>query len=382
METQTLIILITIVVLVGAGIGITVFVLNRKLAELKKPQDSESQKMLLEIMENLRRDVQDGHLKNRQEIQARLDKIHDQVSQGMADSSKTLQRQFAQSAQIIKEVTSRLTQLDETNKQVLDFSKQLQSLESILKNPKQRGILGEYFLETLLSQVLQPNQYKMQYGLGKDENTGKALIVDAAIFLDKQIIPVDAKFSLEKYNQIMECKNKEARERLEKSFKLDIKNRIDETAKYVRPEEGTTDFAIMFIPAEGIFYNLLIYKVGTVDLNTKDLVEYAFGKRVMITSPTSFFAYLQTILQGLKSLKMQESVKEIVIKVGQLGKHLNSYETYLQKLGNNLGTTVSIYNHAYHEFGKIDKDVYKITDGTSGGKSEPKLIDKPSLDEK
>lgn len=367
MDTNFLIIIVVVLTAVGFAVGIIL----KKLEKLQKPQDSESQKLMLDIVENLRRDVQDGNLKNRQEMQTRLDKINEQLSKGLTESSKTLQQQFAQSAQIIKDVTSRLTQLDETNKQVLDFSKQLQSLENILKNPKQRGILGEYFLETLLSQILQPNQYKMQYTFSNGD------IVDAVIFVDKQIIPIDAKFSLEKYNQIMETNDKEKRENLEKSFKADIKNRIDETAKYIKPEEGTIDFAIMFIPAEGIFYNLLVYKSGTIDLNTKDLIEYAFSKRVMITSPTSFFAYLQTILQGLKSLKMEESVKEIIKKIGQLGNHINSYETYMQKLGSNLGTTVNMYNSAYKEFGKIDKDIYKITDGSKGGKADIMLIDKP-----
>ncbi|MCL5795351.1 MAG: DNA recombination protein RmuC [Patescibacteria group bacterium] len=372
MSTQLVTILIIIMVIISFGLGIIFLIISKKIGQLKSPESQDAQKLMLEVMENLRHDIQDGHLKNRQEIQTRLDKINDQLSRGMSDSSKTMQKQFAQSAQIIQEVTSRLTKLDDTNKQVLDFSKQLQSLENILKNPKQRGILGEYYLEALLSQILQPGQYKLQYKFANGE------IVDAAVFIDKQIVPIDAKFSLEKYNQITETHDKEKRERLEKSFKADLKERIDETAKYIRPEENTTDFAIMFIPAEGIFYNLLIYKVGTVNLNTEDLIKYAFSKRVMITSPTSFFAYLQTILQGLKSLKMEQSVREIVKKIGQLGKHLNSYETYLQKLGNNLGTTVNMYNHAYKEFGKIDKDVYKITDGKAGGSTETLAIDKPT----
>src|SRR4030095_8110990 len=113
--------------------------------------------------------------------------------------------------------------------------------------------------------------------------------------------------------------------------------------------------------------NLLIYKRGTVEINTADLIEYAFKKHVIIVSPTSFFAYLETVLQGLKALKMEESVKEIIKKVGELGRHLGSYETYMDKLGSNLGTTVNMYNAAAKEFKKIDKDVYKITDGEQGG---------------
>jgi DNA recombination protein RmuC len=364
MDINTIIILMGLFIAIGIATAII-------LRAQKKPVDNDSQKLMLDVIENLRRDIQDGHVQNRQEIQARLDKMNEQLNLGLSDSSKTLQRQFAQSSQMIREVTSELTTLKETNKQVLGFSEQLQSLENILKNPKQRGILGEYFLETLLSQVLQPNQYKMQYKFPDGE------IVDAAIFLNQQVIPIDAKFSLEKYNKLMEEKNKERRDEIEKSFKMDIKNRIDETAKYIRPQEGTTDFALMFIPAEGIFYNLLIYKVGTAGVNTEDLVEYAFKKRVIITSPTSFFAYLQTILQGLRALKVEQSVKEIVKNIHRLSKHMNAYEENFKKIGHHLGTTVGTYNNAYKEFGKIDKDVYKITNGSEGGNVEIDLIDKP-----
>ena len=144
---------------------------------------------------------------------------------------------------------------------------------------------------------------------------------------------------------------------------MDLKNRIDETAKYIRPIEDTHEFALMFIPAEGIYYNLLVYNVGAVEVNAQDLIEYAFKKHVIIVSPTSFFAYLETVLHGLKALKMEESVRDIVKNVTELSRHLNSYQTYMVKLGNNLGTTVSMYNQASQEFKKIDKDVVKITDG-------------------
>lgn len=366
------IIVIAIVICVGISTGIIVAVLR------KKPEnnvDDNSLKLMLDVITNLKTEVQKGNIQNREEIQSRLDKINDQLVSGISHSSKTMQEQFRQSSDIIKEVTTKLSKLDETNKQILDFSGQLQSLENILKNPKHRGILGEYFLESLLSQILPPSQYKMQYKFRNGD------IVDSVIYINDKVIPIDAKFSLEKYNSLMEEKSKSKREEIEKSFKMDIKNRIDETSKYIRIGEDTTDFAIMFIPAEGIFYNLLIYKTGSVNVNTQDLIEYAFSKRVMITSPTSFFAYLQTILQGLKSLKIEQSVKEIVKNIHKLGKHLNSYESYLEKLGNNLGTTVNMYNSAYREFEKLDKDVYKLTDGNIGGEVDPMLIEKPS-DEK
>ena len=183
-----------------------------------------------------------------------------------------------------------------------------------------------------------------------------------------------SKFSLEKYNKIMVETNEVQRKQLEKEFKQDLKDRIDETSKYIRPSESTTDFAFMFIGAEGVYYNLLVYKVGTIEISAQDLIEYAFKKHVIIVSPTSFFAYLETVLHGLKALQMEENVKEIINKIGELSKHLGAYETFMKKLGNSLDTSVNQYNQAYKEFGKIDKDVYKITDGAAGGEITPGLL--------
>lgn len=358
--------LIVIVLAVGLALG---FFIYKSRTTAKPEQDT---KMFFEYIESLRKEIRESGSQNRKETAERLDKIQDRLARGLEHSSATIQKQFSESSKLISEVTEKLTKLDETNKQVLGFSEQMQSLENILKNPKQRGILGEYFLEALLSQVLQPNQYQMQYKFKNGE------IADAVIFFNKKIIPIDAKFSLEKYNRIMEEKDEKRRAELEKEFKMDIKNRIDETSKYIVTKENTTEFAIMFIPAEGIYYNLLIYKVGTLDVNANDLIEYAFKKGVMIVSPTSFYAYLQTVLQGLKAMQANESIKEIIGRIEDLGRHMSNYEVYLQKMGNSLGTTVNMYNTSYKEFKKIDKDVYKISDGREGGKAEPLLIDKPT----
>lgn len=359
----------TTLLIIGFAILGALALVILKIKDIKK--EPEDQKLLFEYIESLRKELRETSTSNRKEANEQLEKIDERIAKGLRHSSETLQKQFEQSANLIQDVTKRLTKLDETNKQVLGFSEKMQSLENILKNPKQRGILGEYFLESLLGHVLAPNQYQMQYKFKNGE------IVDAVIFFKDKIIPIDAKFSLEKYNKIMEEQEEDKRDKLEKEFKLDIKNRIDETSKYIRANEDTTDFAFMFIPAEGIYYNLLIYKTGAIDINANDLIEYAFKKHVIIVSPTSFFAYLETVLQGLKALKMEESVKEIIKKVGDLGRHLNSYESYMQKVGSNLGTTVNMYNSAYKEFKKVDKDVYKITDGDSGGDVEAILVDKP-----
>jgi len=310
--------------------------------------------------------------KNLEDLKTELKDIREKMGSSLQNNLEFIQKQAGESNRIIQDVASRLTQLDATNKQVVGFATQLQSLENILKNPKQRGILGEYFLDTLLGNVLPPASYKMQYAF-KDGD-----IVDAAIFVKDKIIPVDAKFSLEKYNQIMETNDASRRDELEKDFKRDIKMRIDETAKYIRPMEGTTDFAFMFIPAEGIFYNLLIYKVGNTNVSSQDLIQYAFGKKVVIVSPTSFFAYLQTVIQALKALKIEESVKDILKRVDELGKHVLNYEQYMKRLGNNLDTTVNAYNLAYKELGKIDKDVAKLSGGEKS--IDPLQIDKPNTD--
>ncbi len=285
------------------------------------------------------------------------------VDTKLGESSKHLQDTFLSqsnnSVRIIQDITEKLTRLDETNKQVVGFADQLQSLQDILKNPKQRGILGEYYLETLLKNVLPPGSYEMQHAFIDGS------IVDAIVWVKDKIIPIDSKFSLENHNRLAEAKEPSEKERLEKLFRADLKNRIDETSKYVKPEEGTMDFAFMFIPHEAIYYDLLVSQVGAIKINTRDLVEYAFkDKRVIIVSPTSFLAYLQTVLQGLKALKIEESAKEIRKNVEDLQRHLKSYQEYHGKIGISLGTVVNQFNLSSKEFKKIDKDVMKITDTT------------------
>ena len=310
-------------------------------------------------------------------LQQQLQELSRTLDARVADSAKEMQEsarhQLSESTRIVRDVTERLAKLDETNKQVVSFANQLQSLQDILKNPKQRGILGEYYLETVLQNVLPPGSYQMQYPF-KD---GK--IVDAAVFVKDRIIPIDSKFSLENYNRAVEAREAEMRAEYERAFKTDLKKRIDETAEYVRPEESTMEFAFMFIPSEGIYYDLLINQVGAMKTATRDLIEYAFQKKVIIVSPTSFLAYLQTVLQGLKALQIEEQAEEIKKRVGELGKHLVAYETYHDKLGTALGVAVSHYNASGKEIKKIDKDVYRIG-GTKLG-LEPPVLEKPFIEE-
>lgn len=331
---------------------------------------------IVQLLSDLRRDLDEVSSKGRNELQSRLDRMDDRLGRSLNDSMQMIQKHSAHTSGIVRDVTEKLTKLDETNKQVLDFSKQLQSLENILKNPKQRGILGEYWLETLLGQVLQPTQYKMQYDLGAEEDTGAKLIPDAVIFVKEMLIPIDAKFSLENYNKISLEIDIARREALEKEFKGDVKKRIDETSKYIRPDRGTTNFAFMFVPAEGVYHNLITSNVGAVNVNTRNLIEYAFEKGVMIVSPTSFYAYLQTVLLGLRALQIEDSVKEIQLQAGHLMRHLKAYEDYHNKVGKHLETTVRAYSESSNELKKIDKDIYKITEGKVERALLPAEIDK------
>ncbi|NVP17160.1 DNA recombination protein RmuC [Candidatus Gracilibacteria bacterium] len=261
-----------------------------------------------------------------------------------------------EASQKIEEITKKLSSLEETNKQIKDIGSQLEGLESILKNPKQRGILGEYFLENVLKNILPPDNFELQYSFTNGE------IVDGVIFVKDKIIPIDSKFSLENYNKILGEDNLVQKEIYIKDFKSDLKKRIDETSKYIRPSEGTMDFAFMFIPSEGIYYDLLVNKIGTLKSNTIDLIEYAFKeKKVIIVSPTSFYAYLQTVMQGLRALQIEEKAQDIKRHVEKLSRHLDAYEEYLEKLGNSLSTSVNHYNNAYKKFNLIEKDVVKIT---------------------
>jgi len=306
-----------------------------------------------------------------------MNELQKTVDQKLGESHKqvneSLKFHSSESNKIIRDVTEKLTRLDETNKQVISFADQLQNLQDILKNPKQRGILGEYYLETVLKNVLPVGSYQMQYAF-PDGN-----IVDAVVFVKDKIIPIDSKFSLENYNKMIEERNPAEKKKLETIFVNDLKNRITETSKYIQPSQGTTDFAFMFIPHEAIYYDLLTNKVGAGEEN-ENLIQRAAGKyKVIITSPTSFLAYLQTVLQGLKAMQIEESAKEIIKKVEDLGKHLKSYDEYHTKLGNALGTVINHYNTSNKELKKIDKDVLRIA-GSSPELSNLEL-EKPRLND-
>lgn len=302
-------------------------------------------------------------------IQNQINDIIKTLDKKLGESAQIIYDRMSESSkitkEIIKEVTQELTKLNEGQKQVNNLADQLKTLQDILKNPKQRGLLGEYLLENTLKNILPPTSYQIQYPFSD------GLTVDAVIFYGDKIIPIDSKFSLENYNRLIEAKNNDEIKKFEDALKNDLKNRIDETSKYIKPEEGTLDFALMYIPSEALYYDLLVNKVGS--LSGKNLIEYAYEKKVNIVSPTSFQAYLNTILLGLHKIQFNKSAEKIIKNINQLKKHLTTHEEFLKKLGNHINTTVSMYNKTYDEFQKIDKDIYKITGETI---ENPLLLDK------
>ena len=326
-------------------------------------------------IQEIRREIDKNSKENRKEFELKLGDINKQINDFHKTSTSNITQQFKESNKVIKDVTSELEKIKGTNEQVLSFANQMKTLERILGNQKQRGILGEIQLENLLANVLPPELFQMQHSFQNNE------AVDAIVKVGEFIIPIDAKFSLDNYNKMIECSSKDELIDLEKKFKSDIKNRIDETAKYIRPNENTTDYAYMFIPADGLYQDLLNSRVGTLKINQRDLVSYAYTKKVMIVSPMSLFPMLQITVKALNNLKVENSINDILKNVDKLSHHLNAYKDYHDRLGNTLSTAVNHYNNSTKEFKKIDKDVIKISSGNSKLNFDSEEIEKPLLNE-
>ena len=329
----------------------------------------------------IKKQIEINSKESKKEFESKLDTF---VEAFKLESAKNLANQIKDSKEdqknmsdTLEKVTKELEKIKGTNEQVLTFANQMKTLEKILGNQKQRGILGEIQLENLLANVLPPELFQMQYSFNNNE------AVDAIIKVGEFVIPIDAKFSLDNYNKMIESDETDA-ERLndlERKFKNDIKNRIDETSKYIRPNEGTVDYAYMFIPADGLYQDLLNNKVGSLKINQRDLVSYAYQKKVMIVSPMSLFPMLQVTSKALNNMKVEESIQEIQMNIEKLGNHLKAYLTYHEKLGNSLSTVVNHYNVSNKEFKKIDKDITKLTSKRAGIGIETESLERPLIED-
>ncbi len=244
-----------------------------------------------------------------------LERMHRAGADQFREAREVIGDITQRSDRLVDQLQRRLGDLDKTNQRIADFSGQLYELQKVLRSPKQRGVMGEFILEHVLGNVLPPGTYTMQHSFRDGE------VVDAIVTVKEKMIPIDAKFSLENYERMIHADRDSDIAGLTAQFRADIKKRIDETAKYVRPEEGTTEFAFMFIPSEAVYYDLLTNRVGD-----SNMIEYAFReRRVVIVSPTSFLAYLQTVVQGLHALEIEENAKHIKVRVAQLSRHWNHF---------------------------------------------------------
>ena len=355
---------IVIAILLFAILGLLVYLAMRKPAAVA-PQDNSPFMLLQQQMQEMARTM-DTRLG--EGIRTQFDQSQKTFSTIQQQMDAITNRVSSQLMEVVKGVS----ETRESTKQVFTIAEQLHNLEKVLKHQKQRGNLGEASLELILSNILPPGTYKMQHQFPGGET------VDAIIETKEGMIPIDAKFSLDNYQRLVDAVDDVQRADLEKQFKNDLKLRIDETSKYVRPKDGTLPFAFMYIPAEAIYYDLLINEVGSVKVNTRNLIDYAYNeKKVIIVSPTTFAAYLQSVLYGFKAFKIEETAKDIAKNVEALGRHLNAYQDYYKKLGNSLSTTVNHFNAGSKELGKIDKDVLRITG--SSAELETPLLEKPQL---
>lgn len=343
----------------------TMMLLQQQIQEMNKVVDqklSESFRVTRDTQENLNKTLREQQ-----------DSLHRTLRDQFGQNTSVIQNITGQSNKMIADITEKLTGLEKTNQQVIGFSEQLSNLEKVLKHQKQRGNLGEAGLKLVLENLLPPTAFELQYQFPDGD------ILDAAIKTRDGIICVDAKFSLDNYERLIHEDDETQRLALENEFKKDLKKRIDETSKYIKPQFGTLEFAFMFIPSEAIYYDLLINEVGAVRVNTRSLIDYAFvEKKVIIVSPTTFAAYLHTVIQGLKALRIEEGTKSIRKNVEQLQKHLIAYDEYMKKMGASMGTTVNHYNAAYKEFNKIDKDIVRIAGGE--GQITPLELDRPQTE--
>ncbi len=357
-----------LIVLVIAGFGGLFWLVGRKKEPEANPQEQTSHFLMMQnqIQELTRT------LDARMGESART--VNESVRTQFSESQRVIRDVNEQMVKHLTDVTRGVAEANEASKQIFTVAGALKNLEKVLTHQKQRGNLGEAGLELILSNILPPTAYKLQYQF-LDGDT-----VDAVILTKDGMIPVDAKFSLDNYNRIINETDEGRKEELERDFKNDLTRRINETAKYIKPKEGTLPFAFMFIPAEGIYYDLLVNEIGTVKVNTRSLIDYAHNeKKVIIVSPTTFSAFLQSVLYGFRAFKIEEQAKHIAKNVEALSRHIKAYDDYFKKLGGHLQTTVNTYNIAGKELAKIDKDVLHITGERIG--IEPMALARPESEE-
>lgn len=288
-----------------------------------------------------------GHLRENVEASSRL--VHQQLSQltqelgdRLQETTKVMQEanrhvgdRLDNAARVVGEVQGRLGKMDEATQRVLEVGKSIASLQEILRSPKLRGNLGELFLGDLLAQVLPKGAYELQYLFKSGEK------VDAVIRSAQGIVPIDSKFPLENFVRIQASREEEEKKALRKSFVQDVRRHIDGIAqKYIRTDEGTLDLALMYIPAENVYYEVILRD------ETADLLRYAQEKKVFPVSPNSFYAYLQTIAIGLKGMQIEEGARRILDDVSRLQREFERFGEDFRKIGVHLSNARGSFESA------------------------------------
>lgn len=266
----------------------------------------------------------------------------------LREAHTTIGQSLGNATAVFGSVHEKLGRLEETNRQIYEIGKDISSLQELLRAPKFRGQMGETLLENMLSQVLPKDFYALQYRF-KTTDT-----VDAVIMLGERLVPIDAKFSLENFQKMLDIQDEAQKAMFRKKFLQDVKNRVDEIAvKYIIPQENTYDFALMYIPAENVYYETII---------KEDLFAYSLTKKVIPVSPNTFYAYLQVICLGLKGLKVEENAKEILKNLSSLSVEIHKFKDDFTVLGSHLANARSKYEDSAKRLDRFEDRLSTIED--------------------
>jgi len=373
---QGIYVLLGLIVVVGA---VLLFLMEqrwmRRLEEIKA--DSSSQPMwglMQQQLEQLRGQMGDGLNKNISLLTEQLRAINEQVNQQLQMVNQQLQNSSGQIGQrldsareVISKVSEKLGELSKTSEQIHEVGKNIATLQEILRPPKLRGGLGEQFLGELLSQILPPEFFTLQYTFLSGER------VDAVVRIGEKLVPIDSKFPLDNFKRVVECKTDEERRTYQKIFYRDVKKHIDDIAnKYILPQEGTYDFALLYIPAENVYYETITKDESFGE--EKGVLNYALTKRVIPVSPNSFYAYLQVIILGLKGLQIEKDALKIQALLSGLKKDIGGFQEDFQLVGKHLLNAMNKFEEARR---RLDKFSFKLEQI----ESQPSLPFKEKQDE-
>lgn len=303
-----------------------------------------------------------------EQLRQSLQTISTQMTQSLDQTNKSVGDRLDGAARVIQNVHKQLGELTESSKHIYDVGKDIASLQQTLRSPKLRGNISELFLGDLLAQILPTHHFKLQFAFRGGET------VDAVVILKAGMVPVDAKFPLENFKRITDAQDDDARRTARKTFTKDVKTHVDTiAAKYIRTDEGTFDFALMYIPAENVYYETIIKDDET---GSTSLLAYALGQRVIPVSPNSFYAYLQTILLGLKGMSVEERAREIVNNLSRLQKEFERFNEPFRLVGKHLENTRKQYDDALSRLGKIEAKIEQIDGVVQGvdGAERPGLL--------